>query len=153
MNYYLPKLLKIASYIYKRELINQKMGAMELREQIISNYINSYNSFDVKGMMADMDPLVKFENIANGDINMALNGLQAFKEQAEQATGIFTTRQQTINSFKHLAADEIEIDITYQAVLAIDLPNGMKKGDELNLTGRSVFKFNGDKIIKLTDIS
>jgi hypothetical protein len=37
MNYYLPKLLKIASYIYKRELNNQKTGAMELHEQFKFN--------------------------------------------------------------------------------------------------------------------
>jgi hypothetical protein len=125
---------------------------MKLREQIVSHYINAYNNFDVDGMVANMDPSIKFENISNGQVNMTLNGLPAFIEQAEQAKAMFTSRRQTIKSFKH-TANQTEIDIAYYAVLAIDLPNGMKRGDELNLTGKSIFKFLGDKINELTDIS
>jgi hypothetical protein len=125
---------------------------MKQREQIINYYIIAYNNFDVNGMVANMDPSIKFENISNGAVNMTLNGLPAFIEQAEQANAIFISRQQTIKSFKH-TANQTEIDIAYRAVLAIDLPNGMKKGDELNLAGKSIFKFLGDKITELTDIS
>jgi hypothetical protein len=125
---------------------------MQLREQIINQYINAYNNFDIDGMITDMTPTMKFVNVSNGEVNMTLNGLPAFIEQAEHAKGLFTSRKQTIKSFKH-AADQTEIDIAYNAVLAIDLPNGMKKGDGLNLTGKSIFKFLGDKIIELTDIS
>jgi hypothetical protein len=125
---------------------------MKQREQIINYYINAYNNFDVNGMVANMDPSIKFENISYGAVNMTLNGLPAFIEQAEQANAIFISRQQTIKNFKH-TANQTEIDIAYYAVLAIDLPNGMKKGDELNLTGKSIFKFLGDKITELTDIS
>jgi hypothetical protein len=35
----------------------------------------------------------------------------------------------------------------------MDFPNGLQKGQELDLTGKSIFKFSGDTIIKLTDIS
>ncbi|MDB5062869.1 MAG: hypothetical protein JWP67_2712 [Mucilaginibacter sp.] len=125
---------------------------MKLREQIINHYINAYNNFYVDEMVANMDPSIKFENISNGEVNMTLNGLPAFIEQAEQAKAMFISRQQTIKSFKHTTS-QTEIDIVYHAVLAIDLPNGMKKGDELNLTGKSIFKFMGDKISELTDIS
>ncbi|MDB5286877.1 MAG: hypothetical protein JWR05_1826 [Mucilaginibacter sp.] len=125
---------------------------MKLREQTINNYINAYNNFDVNRMIADMDPSIKFENVSNTEVNMTLNGLPAFIEQAEQAKAMFISRQQTIKSFKH-TANQTEIDIAYHAVLAIDLPNGMKTGDELNLTGKSIFKFWGDKITELTDIS
>ena len=55
-------------------------------------------------------------------------------------------------SFKHLS-DETEIEIDYYAVLGMDFPNGLKRGDELKLKGKSIFKFLNDKIIKLTDIS
>jgi len=125
---------------------------MKLRVQIINQYINAYNNFDVNEMVANMDPLIKFENISNGEVNMTLNGLPAFIEQAEQAKALFISRQQTIKSYKH-TGNQTEIDIAYHAILAIDLPNGMKKGDELNLTGKSIFKFLGDKITELTDIS
>jgi hypothetical protein len=125
---------------------------MEDKETIVKNYVNAYNNFDINGMMADMDQSIVFENVSDGKVNMTLNGLDEFKAQAEQGKNLFSSRQQTIKGFTH-TNEQTEIEIAYHAVLAIDLPNGMKKGDELNLSGRSIFKFSGDKIVKITDIS
>ena len=125
---------------------------MMYRERIIHNYINGYNSFAIDKMVADFDDNIKFENIQNGQINLSLEGVEAFKQQAESAKSYFVTRQQIIKSIKHL--DNItEIEVDYKAVLAMDLPNGMKSGQELMLTGKSVFEFADNKINKLTDIS
>jgi hypothetical protein len=124
----------------------------ELREKIIDNYIKAYNNFDVDSMLANVDESISFENISNGETNMTLAGIAAFKEQALQAAMLFKNRQQTVTAIEH-STDHIEVNIAYHAVLAIDLPNGMNAGDELNLTGKSIFKFDGDKIISITDIS
>jgi hypothetical protein len=83
---------------------------------------------------------------------MSLSGLTSFKEQAELAKNYFSLNKQTIKSYLH-CNNETEIEIDYYAILAMDFPNGLKKGDELQLKGKSIFKFSGDKIIKLTDIS
>lgn len=125
---------------------------MTNREEIIQNYIDGYNQFNIDKMVLDFDENVVFENIQNGEISMSLSGLKAFREQADQATQYFSTRKQTITSFKH-SDSETEIEIQYYAVLAMDFPNGLKSGQELNLTGKSIFKFLDNKIIKLTDIS
>ena len=122
------------------------------KEQIIKNYIEGYNEFNTEKMTADFSDNVVFENIANGEINMSLNGIKEFKEQAEQAKNYFSSRTQIITTFNHLES-KTEIEIDYQAVLAMDFPNGMKKGEELNLKGKSVFEFSGSKISKLSDIS
>lgn len=125
---------------------------MTIREKIIRNYIEGYNQFDIKKMIVDFDENIVFENIQNNEINMSLEGLKAFKEQAQQAETYFTTRIQTIKSFNHFET-ETEIEIDYYAVLGMDFPNGLKSGQELNLKGKSIFKFFGNNIIKLTDIS
>jgi hypothetical protein len=125
---------------------------MIYRERIIQNYIDGYNQFNINKMVVDFDENITFENVQNGQINLSLAGLKAFRQQAELAKSYFTTRQQKIKSFKHLD-NETEIEIDYKAVFAIDFPNGLKSGQELNLTGKSVFEFAGNKIIKLTDIS
>jgi hypothetical protein len=122
------------------------------KEAIVKNYVNAYNNFDVNGMMAEMDQSIVFENVSDGKVDMTLNGLDEFKAQAEQGKNLFSSRKQTITRFTH-SNEQTEIEIAYHAILAIDLPNGMKKGDELNLSGRSIFKFAGDKIVGLTDIS
>ncbi|WP_413666142.1 nuclear transport factor 2 family protein [Mucilaginibacter sp. Mucisp86] len=125
---------------------------MQHRELIISNYVKTYNNFDVIGMIKNLAPSVKFQNISNGDVNMELDGIEAFRNQAEQAVKLFERREQIIRSFKH-TGNKTEIAIDYNAILAIDLPNGLKKGDELNLKGHSIFTFDEEKIIGIMDIS
>lgn len=125
---------------------------MTNKEQIIHNYIEAYNQFDIDKMIADFDESVVFESIQNGETNLTLNGIKEFAIQAEKAKEYFSERKQTITS---LIQDEITaiVDIDYHAVLAIDFPNGLKAGQELNMKGRSVFQFSDDKIVKLTDMS
>ena len=125
---------------------------MRDKEKIIRDYIDAYNNFDIDKMVADFDENIVFENLSNGEINMSLTGLTSFKEQADQAKHYFSTRLQTIKSFKH-ENEQTEVAIEYYAVLALDFPNGLKKGDELKLQGKSIFKFADGKIINLTDIS
>jgi len=125
---------------------------MQQRELIISNYVKAYNNFDVEGMLKNLAPSVKFQNISNGDVNMDLEGIEAFRSQARQATQLFERREQIIRSFKH-TGNKTEITIDYNAILAVDLPNGLKQGDELNLKGHSIFTFDGDKIVGIMDIS
>lgn len=125
---------------------------MNEREDMVKNYITGYNQFDIAKMVVDFDEDILFENIQDGELTLSLSGLKKFREQANQAKSYFTERTQSINSFKHIG-DCTEIEIQYTAKLAMDFPNGLKKGEILRLSGRSVFEFKGSKIIKLTDIS
>jgi hypothetical protein len=125
---------------------------MIYRERIIQNYIEGYNGFAVEQMVADFADNIRFENVQNGQVTLSLEGVEAFRQQAALAKSYFATRQQTIKTFNHLE-HETHVDIDYKAVLAMDFPNGLKKGQEINLTGTSVFEFAGNKVIKLTDIS
>lgn len=122
------------------------------REAIIQKYIDAYNNFDVEGMVANLVSTITFVNISDDVINMSITGLEAFKEQAEQAKAYFSERKQSITSFTH-NNDQTIIEISYEAVLAVDFPNGMKKGEKLNLSGRSIFEFYNDFITAITDIS
>lgn len=122
------------------------------REKMIRNYIDGYNQFDIEKMLLDFDDEIEFENIENGVCNLKLSGVTEFKDQAEKAAGLFASRRQTPLTFHHRNS-ETETQIDYQAVLAIDFPNGMKKGAELKMQGKSIFRFSGNRIIGLTDIS
>jgi len=125
---------------------------MQEREQMIQAYVEAYNRFDVEGMLVHLDENIQFENISNGEVTLSLIGKEAIRQQAEQSKGYFSERCQTITSFKH-ENNLCEIEVDYEAVLDIDLPMGLKKGDRIQLDGRSVFQFENDKIIALTDIS
>jgi len=125
---------------------------MENRMAIIENYLDGYNRFDTDQMLADCDQQVVFENISGGDVTVSLTGLSAFRAQAEQAKAYFTVRKQLVTSYKH-ESDRTEVQIEYYAVAAMDFPNGLHKGDELRLQGKSVFQFADGKIVRITDIS
>ena len=122
------------------------------QKQIIENYIKSYNAFDMVGMIENLHDNVVFENITSGEVDLSTNGLEEFKIQVEKAKQFFTTRVQTIESWS-FQDDKITIDINYEGILAIDLPNGAMKGDTLALTGQSEFTFRDGKIIKIKDQS
>jgi hypothetical protein len=125
---------------------------VEQREQIIEQYIESYNNFDVEGMLKDLDEQIRFENISGGEVTLIIDGLSAFSKQAEKAKAFFSSRKQTIRNFVH-TGNQTTIEIDYHAILAIDLPNGLKKGNSLDLKGKSVFTFSDTKITSITDIS
>jgi hypothetical protein len=126
---------------------------MNIQKIIIQNYIEAYNSFDIEKMLENFDSAVIFENISGGVSNMRLEGIEALKEQANQAKNYFETRKQTIIAW-NIIDNTVEIELLYEATLAMDFPNGLKKGDKLNLSGKSIFKFTEEnKILSLTDIS
>ena len=122
------------------------------RENIISGYVEGYNNFDVLKMTADFSDDIVFENIESGHTSMILNGIDAFITQAQKAKQYFKERHQKIKSFIH-ADDKSEIEVEYYGLLATDFPNGMRKGQEIKLNGKSIFEFKDEKIVRLTDIS
>ncbi|WP_226389005.1 nuclear transport factor 2 family protein [Penaeicola halotolerans] len=126
---------------------------MEAQQKtMVESYIDAYNSFDVEGMTQHLDDALIFENIAGDEVNLHIEGLDAFKKQAKEATQYFSERKQTVESWT-FGEEKVQIKISYFAVVAVDLPNGLKKGDTLQLEGESIFKFKGDKIVKITDKS
>ena len=122
------------------------------REHIVLNYLDAYNRFDTDGMLANLDNNILFENISNNVNTLELHGLTAFKEQAEKAKALFTERKQKATSFQH-EGNKTVVQIDYYAILAVDLPNGPKKGEALQLQGKSIFTFNNHRIISITYIS
>jgi hypothetical protein len=124
----------------------------ESKKKVIENYVNSYNNFDIAGMTNDLHQNVVFENVSNEKVDFRTEGLEEFKSQAEKAKQYFDKRTQTIESWE-FNDSKVQITINYKAILAIDLPNGLKKGDALELKGKSEFEFDNGKILRITDKS
>ena len=129
-----------------------KRDMKEQHKQVIEHYIKSYNDFDINGMTKDLTDNVVFENISNGNVDLRTEGIKEFSKQAELAKQYFKTRKQTIESWE-FKDSKVIIKIDYKAVLAIDLPNGLKTGDTLELKGESEFEFENQKIKSITDKS
>jgi hypothetical protein len=130
----------------------KKMSDHETKRRIIENYVAAYNNFDVENMLRDMDERVVFRNISDGTVNMQTNGIDELRRQAEETKAIFSHREQKITNLIFGEA-EAEAAISYHGTLAVDLPEGLKAGSEIALDGKSIFRFEGDKIIGIDDIS
>jgi hypothetical protein len=124
----------------------------EQQKTVIENYIKSYNEFYSTGMTRDLTNDVVFENVSNGKVDLRTEGIEEFAKQAESSKQFFKQRKQTIESWE-FNDSKVVITIAYKAVLAVDLPNGLKAGDTLELKGKSEFEFENQKIKKIIDIS
>ena len=124
----------------------------ESQKKIVRYYVKSYNEFDIDGMTKNLTENVVFENVSNGNVELRTEGLNEFKKQAESAKEYFKNRTQTIESWD-FNDSIVVIEIDYKAILAIDLPNGLKTGDTLELKGKSEFEFENGKIKRITDKS
>ena len=122
------------------------------QRSIVESYIKSYNEFDIAGMISHLDENITFRNYSDGKLNLETNGIDAFKKQANAAVAYFSSRNQQISDYNE-NGNEIEVGIEYEAVLAQDLSETMKKGDALKLQGRSKFVFDDKKIVLIEDYS
>lgn len=123
-----------------------------VQKQIIENYIKSYNAFDLEGMLMDVHDGVIFENISGGTVNLRIEGIAAFKKQAEVAIACFKKRRQEVVSWS-FQKDKVIVKIDYSAIPAIDLPNGVKAGEPFKLKGRSEFTFCEKQITMIREFS
>jgi len=122
------------------------------QKEIIDGYIAAYNSFDIEALLQFVHPDVVFKNVSGGEVNATATGFHEFRELAEQSKSLFSARCQQITGFESVG-DTATVYISYEGVLAADLPNGMKAGDILKLKGRSVFEFLDGMLYRITDYS
>lgn len=119
---------------------------------IVDQYIKAYNEFDIDGMLKNVHPDVEFKNIAGGEINVHILGRKVLKKQAKDSTKLLKKREMLITEQK-INGDVVDNKIDFKAVLNVDIPDGPKAGELVKLKAESRFKFKGDKIISIEDIS
>lgn len=122
------------------------------RKTIIEEYISAYNALDVERMLSFVHQEVEFQNISGGEVNAVANGIEELRKMAEQSRQLFSSRHQSIISIED-QGELVTVAIKFKAVLAADLPNGMKAGDSLTLEGKSIFEFKDGKLWRIKDYS
>ena len=122
------------------------------KEQLIYAYIDCYNNFDIDGMLAQLHDDVVFENESNGQVDARSEGKAEFERLARESAKLFSSRNQVVTDLD-FDSNPIEIWVTYTGVIACDLPNGLKEGQTLELTGKTEFSFSDGMIKYIKDIS
>ena len=121
-------------------------------QQAVDAYIRAYNAKDVEGMLANLHPEISFRNLSRGEVTLETEGVDQFREAAEQAAAIFTTRSMTPLGF-HFGDDVTSVLVDFSGELAVDLPDGPAAGETLKLRGESVFTFEDGLIVVIEDRS
>ena len=124
----------------------------QTKEKIIKKFVEAYNSFDIDTMLLLLHPEVQFKNISGGEVNAQISGKDEFEKLARQSATLFKQREQKIISYKE-SENKVNIDIEYHALLAADLPNGLKSGDKINLQGKAEYLFKDGLIYSIVDES
>jgi hypothetical protein len=122
------------------------------QEQIVRKYIDAYNRFDIDAMLALMSEDVRFSNIAGGKINGETAGKRELEQLARQSAELFRTRTQWLKSI-NVTGEKVITEIDFSAVLAKDMPNGLKTGDAISMQGKSEFVLKGGLIASIVDES
>ncbi|EIM74586.1 hypothetical protein A3SI_15413 [Nitritalea halalkaliphila LW7] len=123
-----------------------------MQKEIVEQFVHAYNAFDVDGMLRNMDPDVVFENSQGGVVTMRLEGVDAFRAQAEQVKDFFSEREQVVEAWE-FTGDSVRIEVAYMATLARSIPDGPQAGETLRLRGVSTFVLKDNKITYLKDES
>ncbi|MDQ4122851.1 MAG: nuclear transport factor 2 family protein [Acidobacteriota bacterium] len=124
----------------------------EKQKQVIEKYVEAYNNFDTETMLSLFDSECSFENYSGDELTSSAKGLAELRAMMEQGKNVFVSRRQIISALSFQNGTAIA-EIDYQGKLKIDLPNGLKAGDDLKLKGRSEFEFQDGLIKSLKDFS
>lgn len=124
----------------------------EEQETAVRAYIAAYNRFDIDGMIALVHPDIVFRHFAGSEVDAETNGVEEFRELTEKSKALFSSRHQQAMNFR-VTGESAIADISFEGVLAVDLPNGKKAGEVLRVEGRSEFEFKDDKFFRITDFS
>jgi len=122
------------------------------KRELVERFLRAYNAFDIEGMLALLHPEVTFQNVAGDRVNAEAFGIEAFRKLAEQSSALFVSREQTLKRFQAEGEGALA-EVAFVGVLAADLPNGMRKGEVMEVTGRSEYRFREGRISGITDIS
>jgi ketosteroid isomerase-like protein len=120
------------------------------QRELIERFIAAYNAFDIEGMVAHLSPDVRFENYSGDNLTAATNGITEFRQLAEESKSLFSEREQRISSIQFDGRTAI-VTIEYRGRFAVDVPNGPRAGEVIELRGTSEYSFRDGRITKIID--
>lgn len=125
---------------------------MEDLESLIERYVDCYNRIDVEGMLDCVTDDVRFENISNAGQSMQLEGKAALSQVAQASAQAFTYRRQRLLNLI-TKDDRAAAEVRFQGIAALDLPNGIREGQSVDIHGASFFEARDGKLCRIVDYS
>ncbi len=120
------------------------------RPDPVEAFIKAYVAMDVDGMLAPLADDVVFKSKVGSELLAEANNKEEFEAHARADVRAFKQRTQTIKKTFNMGPTTI---VTFQrdSVVAKDMPNGWKAGQELQLRGATEFQLRDNTIVRITD--
>lgn len=111
-------------------VLNELLMRTAQLQSVVRHYVDAYNRVEIDAMLALLHSDATFQNIVNGVVNAHTTGKAEFEALARQSATLFESRTQRITSLE-VHGDTVFVVVDFTAVLASDLPNGLRAGDTL----------------------
>ena len=119
-------------------------------KQVVDQYVQAYNTFDIDGMLSLMHEDIIFKIISGIRTNLSTKGKSEFVEIAEQAKEIFSSRCQKIRNY-FFDSNKAVVEMDFEGILKLDLDDSITSGERLIFRDKFVFKFKDGLIVSLVD--
>jgi predicted ester cyclase len=120
--------------------------------EVVYDYVEAYNTYDIARMAWHLDECVHFSNTFQGLLNRDTKGLEKFREQALASSELFENRKQEITSLV-LKPESITATISFEGIARKNLGQQLRKGESLFISGKSTFEFKNGKVVRIEDVS
>ncbi|MHA6205940.1 nuclear transport factor 2 family protein [Dyella soli] len=120
--------------------------------ELIERYLDAYNRMDVDGMLATMHREVVFENYTAGVLSVRTLGVDELRHLAQSSRYLFSARRQLLLAYEERDGTATA-HILFDGTFAMDLPNGVRAGQSITLSGRSEFRQRDGLLVYIADYS
>lgn len=117
---------------------------------LIKDYVEAYNRFDVAGMLALLSDDIIFVHQTGKQVTASTHGKAAFRALANLSAEMFSARKQTILALAQ-RDETIVCKIEFSGTFGQDLLDGTEAGQTINRVGQSEFLIHAGRITKIRD--
>ena len=118
--------------------------------ELVERYLRCYNDKDVDAMLELFAEDAVFESVSNTTGVIRTEGKEELRRLAAMSVQYFRQRRQTPVAWV-IDETHVAVEIDYWCLLARDLPEGKKAGQEVTLRGASFFTIVEGRIRRLVD--
>ncbi len=115
------------------------------QQELIVDYINAYNRFDIPAMLACLSHDVRFEHYERHALQLSIHGKHEFEQVARQSLKLFSSREQRILNLQS-NTDGVRVEVSFTARL-VQQPEAAP----LKIQGSSEFSFKDGLISEIRD--
>ncbi|KKZ84182.1 hypothetical protein B5K05_23985 [Rhizobium phaseoli] len=130
----------------------QRETSQDALPRPVADYVAAYNLKDIGKMVEQLDDGVSFLHVMSGETKHALKGRDAFAELARSSASMFISRRQEVVSSSTRDGRTV-LHVQFNGVIASDLSNGWVAGQEIDVSGVSIFTVAGEKITEIIDVA